>query len=462
MKLSSSTSSGGLTGPLFGDPAVDAAVDDAAFVRAMLEAEAALALASADVGVLPQGAASAIAATCGQLDVDLDALGRASVSSGNPVVPLVRLIGDATEGDAGTWVHHGATSQDIIDTALMLMSQHAGARIVDRLWAAADACATLAADHRGTLMVARTLGQQAAPTTFGRKAAGWLLALSDATDRLAVVCRDRLAAQLGGPVGTLAAFGADGERVAAAYAHRLGLGRPVLPWHTDRLRVLDLAAALGSVAAVADKIATDVLLMAQSEVGEVSLAVSGGSSSMPHKHNPVDAVLVRAGTARVPGLVATLFAAAAPEHERATGAWHSEWQPWRELLSVAGGVANRTADLLEGLRVDATRMRANLAVTGGLVMAESVAARLAGPLGRTAAHDLVARCVELAGTTGRPFADVLAADPDVTAHLDRDAISAALDPTSWLGSSATMVDRALESYRATRSGPLSGDRAASS
>ena len=214
----------------------------------------------------------------------------------------------------------------------MLMSQRATDRIIDRLDAAIDACATLADEHRGTLMVARTLGQQAAPTTFGRKAAGWLAALSDATDRLAVVRRDRLAAQLGGPVGTLAAFGADGERVVAAYSDRLGLRPPVLPWHTDRLRVLDLAAALGSVAAVADKTATDVLLMAQSEVGEVSLAVSGGSSSMPHKQNPVDAVLVRAGAARVPGLVATLFAAAAPEHERGTGAWHSEWEPWRELL----------------------------------------------------------------------------------------------------------------------------------
>jgi 3-carboxy-cis,cis-muconate cycloisomerase len=447
MKLSSSTSSGGLTGPLFGDPVVDAALDDAAFVRAMLAAEAALAQATADAEVIPRPAATAIATACAELDVDINALGAASVAAGNPVVPLVRLIVATAADEAKTWVHHGATSQDIIDTALMQMSRQAGQRIVERLAAASDACATLADTHRGTLMVARTLGQQAAPTTFGRKSAGWLIGLSDATDRLAAVCHDRLAVQLGGPVGTLAAFGDRGEDVVAAYADRLGLQVPVLPWHTDRQRVLELVAALGSAAAAAAKIATDVVLMAQSEVGEVSLAASGGSSSMPHKHNPVGAILVLAGAARVPGLVATMFAAASPEHERATGAWHSEWQPWRELLSVVGGIAAHGADLLTGLQVDAARMRANLAATGGLVMADSVADRLAGSLGRAAAHDVVARCAELAITTSQPFADVLLADADVSARLDRDAISAALDPTSWLGSASDMVDRALTAHR---------------
>jgi 3-carboxy-cis,cis-muconate cycloisomerase len=454
MKLSSSTYSGGLTGPLFGAPAIDAVVDDAAFVRAMLDAEAALALAAADIGVMPQEPAEAIATTCADLDVDIEALGLAAVSSGSPVVPLVVLIRAAVEGggdERGDWVHHGATSQDIVDTALMLMSKRAGALIVERLDAAADACASLAEQHRGTLMVARTLGQQAAPTTFGRKSAGWLVSLSEATDRLAEVCSKRLAVQLGGPVGTLAAFGDNGEDLVTAYAERLGLRAPLLPWHTDRARVLDLTAALGVVAAAAAKIATDVLLMAQSEVAEVSLAASGSSSSMPHKHNPVDAVLVAAGAARVPGLIATLFAAGAPEHERATGAWHSEWQPWRELLSVTGGVASRCADLIAGLRVDAQRMRANLDSSGGLVMADSVASRLAEVLGRARAHDVVARCAQLAAASGRPFADVLLADPQVSGHLDRDDLSEALDPAGWLGSSSTMIDRALGAHRHRRS-----------
>jgi 3-carboxy-cis,cis-muconate cycloisomerase len=447
MKLSSSTSSGGLTGPLFGDPVVDAALDDAAFVRAMLDAESALASAAADAGVIPADEAAAITSTCRDLDIDIDTLGLASVSAGNPVVPLVRLITDATTDQAKAWVHHGATSQDIVDTALMLMTRAACARLLEQLSAATDACATLAEQHRHTLMVARTLGQQAAPTTFGRKAAGWLVGLSEATTRLSLVASERLAVQLGGPVGTLAAFGDRGDAVVTAYAERLGLTVPVLPWHTDRQRVLELTAALGATSAAAAKIATDVLLMAQTEVGEVALAASGGSSSMPHKHNPVQAVLVAAGAARVPGLVATLFAAAAPEHERATGAWHSEWQPWRELLSVVGGIATHTADLLTGLQVDTARMRANLAATEGLIMADSVASRLASGFGRTEAHDLVARCAERATATGEPFADVLLADPEISAHLDRDAILAALDPASWLGSAAAMIDRALEAHR---------------
>jgi 3-carboxy-cis,cis-muconate cycloisomerase len=392
MKPSSSTSRDSLTAPLFGDVAVDSAVSDVAFVTAMVNAEAALALAAADVGVIPSQSAAAIAAACGDLEVDIDALGRESVSAGNPVVPLVRLISAAVSEEAKPWVHHGATSQDIIDTALMVMSKQSVAAILVQLRAAADTCAALSDDHRDTLMVARTLGQQAAPTTFGRKSAGWLAALCEATDRLATVCNDRLAAQLGGPVGTLAAFGGQGDAVVAAYAERLGLQPAPLPWHTDRQRVLDLAAALGAAAATAAKIATDLVLLAQSEVGEVTLAAAGGSSSMPHKHNPIDPILVLAGAARVPGLIATLFAAAAPEHERATGAWHSEWQPWRELLSLTGGIASRTSILLAGVGVDVERMRANLA------------------------------------------------------QLDATALGA-LDPASWLGSSATMIDRALATHR---------------
>jgi 3-carboxy-cis,cis-muconate cycloisomerase len=393
MKLSSSTSRDSLTAPLFADAAIDSAVDDVAFVTAMLEAEAALALAGADVGVIPSQPAAAIAAACADLEIDIDALGRDSVSSGNPVVPLVRLISAAVSDQARPWVHYGATSQDIIDTALMLMSKRSGAAILGQLRAAADTCAALAEDHRDTLMVARTLGQHAAPTTFGRKSAGWLTALCEATDRLTTVCDDRLAAQLGGAVGTLAAFGGQGDAVVAAYAERLGLQPAAMPWHTDRQRVLDLAAALGGAAATTAKIATDIVLMAQNEVGEVTLAAAGGSSSMPHKHNPIDAILVLAGARRVPGLVATLFAAASPEHERATGAWHSEWQPWRELLSVTGGVTSRTSILLGGLDVNAAQMRANLA------------------------------------------------------RLDPAALADALDPAGWLGSSSAMIDRALATHR---------------
>ncbi len=446
MKLSSSTSSHGLTGPLFGAGTVDALLDDAAFVSSMLRAEGALALAGADVGVVPREAAAEIAATCDGLMVDIDALGRASLTGGNPAIPLVGLISDAVSADAQPWVHLGATSQDIVDTALMLMSHSAGAEILGLMGLAGDACVELCSRYRETLMVGRTLGQAAAPTTFGRKCAGWLSGLTSAQVRLDTVCRDRLAVQLGGPVGTLAAFGDDGDAVVAAYAERLGLAAPVLPWHTDRQRVVELAGALGGVASAAAKIAIDVLLLAQSEVAEISLATSGGSSSLPNKQNPVQAVLVMAGAARVPGLVGTLLATA-PEHERATGAWHSEWQPWRELLSVVGGLVAHTSEMLDGLRPDPARMRANLDATNGLVMAESIASRLSPAIGRAAAHGVVARCAKEAVASGRGFADVLLADATVGSALDGDTVRAALDPAAWLGSASAMVDRALAEHR---------------
>jgi 3-carboxy-cis,cis-muconate cycloisomerase len=446
MKLSSSTSSRGLLGPLFGDPRVDAVVDDESFVCAMLAAEAALAEASAEAGIVPAAAAEEITKTCMDLDVDIEALGRAAVESGNPVIPLVRLLVDACTDATKPWVHRGATSQDILDTALMVMSRDAIALIGAQLSAARDACATLADEHRHTLTVARTLGQQASPTTFGRTAAGWLIGLTDAANRLGYVQRDRLAVQLGGPVGTLAEFGEHGDAVVSAYARRLGLAAAPLPWHTDRQRVLDLAAALGGVAAAAAKIAVDIVLMAQSEVQEVSLGSLGGSSSMPHKRNPIQPVLVTAAAARVPGLVATLFAAGAAEQERATGAWHSEWQPWRELLSLVGGVASRTNEVLAGLRVDPDRMVANLDASGGLVMADRVATRLSDTLGRNQAHEVVARCAA-AAHPGTSFADALAGDPQVAEHLDRGAILALLDPASVIGAASAQIDRALAVHR---------------
>jgi 3-carboxy-cis,cis-muconate cycloisomerase len=396
MKPSSSTSDGGgLTGYLFGYPPVDTAVGDRAFVQAMLAAEAALARAAATVGAFPTESAEAIAAACDALDVDVDALGRDSVSSGNPVVPLVQLLRAAVPDDIARWVHYGATSQDIIDTALMLMSKAAGAIVLERLTAAADSCARLADEHRYTMMIARTLGQQAAPTTFGRKAAGWLSGLDAATARLSAVCDERLAAQLGGPVGTLASFGTDGADVVASYATALGLQPTPLPWHTDRSRVLDLTAALGTAVAAAGKIAVDVTLLAQSEIAEVSTAAPGGSSSMPHKRNPTAAILITAGAARAPGLIATMYAAASPEHERAIGAWHSEWETWRELLRVAGGVADRCAILLDGLQVAPARMRTNFDAASGALLSDSIAEQLG------AAQQMVDRALADHRETGR-------------------------------------------------------------
>jgi 3-carboxy-cis,cis-muconate cycloisomerase len=304
-------------------------------------------------------------------------------------------------------------------------------------------------------MAARTLGQQALPTTFGRVAAGWLTACGEATVRLDTVLATRVAVQFGGAAGTLAGLGDQGPQVMARLAARLGLTEPVLPWHTDRGRVMELASALAASVAAAGKVALDLVLLAQTELAEVVPASGGGSTAMPHKSNPVDAVLVRSAAFRAPGLLTTLFAAAAAqENERAAGGWHAEWVPLRELVSVTGGAALRLGSALTGLRIDEERMRADLGLTGGLLLSESVAARLAPRLGREAAHELVQDCSRRA-TAGHSFADVLRAEPRVREVLDDEELTAALDPAGWTGSTDALIDRALAAH-ATRAGRRTG------
>jgi 3-carboxy-cis,cis-muconate cycloisomerase len=318
------------------------ALGDEAWLRAMLDAEAALAWARG----LPAEVVDAIAA----VRLDPRELGERAAESGNPVVPLVAALRERL----GPEVHRGATSQDILDTAAMLVVRDALVPLREDLAAAADAAAKLAADHRATPMIARTLLQQAVPTTFGLKAAGWMSALDAAGRRLAAF---RPAAQLGGPAGTLDGLGPE---VLARYATSLGLDEPALPWHTDRTRIGELAGALGTASGAIAKAAGDVVLLAQTEVGEVREAAPGGSSSMPHKRNPVAAISARACARQAPGLVATLLAAMEHEHERAAGAWHAEWAPLRALLVSTGSAADWLRTCLEGLQVDAERMRANL------------------------------------------------------------------------------------------------------
>ena len=451
---------GGLLGPLFAGSRADAELTDGALLQAMLDAERALAMASARVGIVPQAAAEAIAAACQAGRFDPDGLGRRALDAGNPVVPLVADLTEAVAEAAGPetarWVHHGATSQDIMDTAWSLVAFRALGPVLDDLDGAAGECARLAETHRDTVMAGRTLGQQALPTTFGRKAAGWLTALDDAAAGLAHVRHRRLAAQLGGAAGTLASLGPDGVAVARAYAEELGLCEPVVPWHTDRGRVAELAAALGVAAGAPAKLALDVTLLAQTELGEVTEASGGlgrgGSSTLPHKRNPVTAVLVGAATRRVPGLVAALLSSTAQEQERATGAWHAEWEPLVELLRLVGGAAARTRDLLGGLEVHPDRMRANLEATGGLLMTERVAGALSGALGRAGAQRLVRRLSGQAAGTGRPLRAVLLADPQVRSSLDEAEIDRLLDPESYLGSAAAFVDRALAAHHARRTG----------
>ena len=431
---------------LFVPDAVRDAVSDRAWVAAMLEFEAALARAEAAVGLISGEAADAIAAAAGDAErFDAAELGRDGRASGNPVAPLVRALTEAVGGEAAGHVHLGATSQDVMDTAAMLVSRRA-ARLIDaELASAADACAALAEDHRDTLMPARTLLQQALPTTFGLKAAGWLVAVLDARRRLA---RVQFAVQLGGAAGTLASLGPDGPSVLDAIAAELDLERPVVPWHADRGRVGDLAAALAIVAGTVEKVALDIVLLAQTEVGEVAEADGGGSSTLPHKRNPVGVTLARASARRVRGEASVLLGAIAGEHERAAGAWQAEWPALTGALAYAGGAAAALAGSLDGLEVHPEAMRRNLELTGGLVLAEAVSTALVNAgLGRLEAHELVKEASRRGEEAGRPLREELRHDSGVTDRLSAEQLDHAFDPSAYVGSAAEFVDGALARHR---------------
>jgi len=408
--------------------------------------------------------AAAVTAAAVPENFDLAELGELSGLTGNPVPALSRALARQVPRPLAGAVHKGATSQDIVDTAAMLMARRALVVIGADLATAAQAAARLAAGHRSTIMIGRTLLQQAVPVTFGLVAAGWLAALDDAQASLARVRSERLAVQFGGAAGTLAALGDDGPRVAALLAEELDLPAPPLPWHTDRLRVLELAAALAGADSVLSKIARDVTLLAQTEVAEVREGPGGpaarpgdgaprrgGSSAMPNKQNPVAAIAILGCAKRAPGLLATLAAAGEQEHQRAAGAWHAEWEPLADLLTVTGSAASWAADLLGGLVVDPARMSANLAAAHGLPLAERVTSLLAGTLGRAAAHDLVAEAGARAVSAGVPLRDALLGLPRPAEQLDRagitpEQIDAALDPARYLGAAREFTDAALAAH----------------
>ena len=473
----------------------DAETGDVAWLQAMLDAEAGLARALERAGLAPAGAGEAVTTAAQAAHFQVDELGELAGLTGNPVPGLARALARMVPPPAARAVHQGAASQDILDTAAMLLARRVIAVVLADLATAADAAAALAGEHRSTIMIGRTLLQQAVPVTFGLVAAGWLTAVDEAADGLAAVSSGRLAVQFGGAAGTVASLGDDGPRVAALLAEELGLAVPVLPWHTDRLRIIDLAAALARVTAALGKIARDVTLLAQSEVGEVSEGGGargapagsaaqggpaapggsappggtatpavpsaqngsashsaghgpaapprrGGSSAMAHKHNPVAAVAILGCTRQVPGLLATLVACAEQEHQRAARAWHAEWEPLSALLRLTASAAGWAAEMLPGLVVDAPRMAANLAATKDLPLAEHVTSLLAGVLGAAQAHDLVAEAAQRAVSAGLPLRDVLLAVPKLEGRL------------ASAGVTAEQVESALELRLPRRRGRL--------
>jgi 3-carboxy-cis,cis-muconate cycloisomerase len=415
-----------------------AAVSDDAWFRALLEAEAALARAAATVGLVPMTAADAVTAACADPGrLDLAAVVAKAADAGNPVPPLVRALQDAVGERDAVAVHVGATSQDVVDTALVLLARNAIAAIDGDLVTASAAAAGLASAHRDDVVMGRTLMQQALPTTFGLKAAGWLAGLDGARLRLAEVVAS-LPVQYGGAAGTLAASGGSGVAVRTAFAAELGLADAPAPWHTVRLPIADLAGALGATAGVLATVAVDIVLMAQTEVGEVSEGGGrGGSSAMPHKHNPVAAISARACARRAPGLVGTLFGAMEQEHERAAGAWHSEWPTLTALLTTVGSAAAWLAESLDGLRPDTARMAATVAAARDPELAGALAEALTSSLGAGAAHDAAAEAVRSAVAGGRPLAEIVA---------ERHGVELVLRDAPDTGEAGVQVDAVLADH----------------
>lgn len=438
----------------FSAPGMAAIFSHEAHARAMLAFEAALARAEARTGIIPEEAAAAIVASCREELFDVTALYREAKLAGTPAIPLVRVLTAHVGGEAGKFVHWGATSQDTIDTALMLEMRDGLDLLINELLEVCATCAALAERHRRTLMTGRTLLQHAVPITFGLKAARWLALLVRQVQALRERRERALSAQLGGAAGTLASLGNQGLQVIHLLAEELGLPAPELPWHTERDRVADIAASLGVVAGALAKMAGDVILLAQTEVGEVSEGAApgkGGSSAMPQKHNPADAVGAMASARLAIGMVPVILSAMAQEHERAAGGWQAEWEAIPQLFCYTASAVERVSSALAGLQVDPARMSANLHVSGGLIMAESFTMTLAAHIGRPEAQRLVKTLCDQAVLSGRSLRQIAQADGQVRAVLSSEEIDKALDPGSYLGSTETFIERALASYREVRS-----------
>jgi len=417
----------------------------------MLDFEAALARAEVATGVIPASAAGPITNACKAGSFDLASLAEAATKSGNLAIPLVKaLTADVarTDAEAARYVHWGATSQDVIDTATMLTLREGLEVLLKDIGRAAAGFARLAQQHRQTAVVARTWLQHALPMPFGLKLAEYAAALHRSRIRLQRLRGEALALQFGGAAGTLAALGDRGLLVAEKLAAELGLPLPDAPWHTHRDRLAEAASVLAIVSGTCGKIARDVQLMMQTDVAEAfepSGEGRGGSSTMPHKRNPVAAASAVAAATMAPNLAATIFAAQVQDHERGAGPWQAEWPTLPMLLLVTSGALASIVDVAEGLEVDVARMRANLDETHGLIMAEAVAMALAEKIGKREAHHLVETASKKAVAERKGLREVLTKDPKVTAHLSAEKIAKLFEPMAYQGVSQALIDRLLAS-----------------
>jgi 3-carboxy-cis,cis-muconate cycloisomerase len=415
-------------------------------VQCYLDIEAGLARVQARLGLIPQRAADEIEAKCTLATIDMARLKTQTEIIGYPVLPVVQQLVAACSNHLGEYCHWGATTQDITDTATVLQIREALVLVEDDLVAISSHLADLAHRYRDTPMAGRSNLQQAVPITFGYKVATWLAAIERHRQRLAELRLRVLVGEFGGAAGTLASLGADGLEVQAGLMAELGLGQPEIAWHTARDRIADVGCFLGLVTGTLGKIATDVKLLMQTEVGEVYEPYAkdrGSSSTMPQKRNPISCNFIHACVSMVRQHVAALLDAMVEDHERATGPWEIEWIAVPEIFLLTSGALQQARVLLAGLEVDAERMRANLDVMKGLICTEAVMMGLAPYLGRQRAHDLVYAICRDVVTSGRPLLDLLAENAEIAAHLDRAALAQLVDPAGYLGLSGAMVDRVL-------------------
>jgi 3-carboxy-cis,cis-muconate cycloisomerase len=445
---------------LFRADAMRRVFSDRGRLQSILEFEAALARVEARAGIVPAEAATAIAGQCQAQLFDIPALSQATALAGNAAIPVInaltRLVA-ATAPAAAGYVHWGATSQDALDTGLVLQLRQGLDLIEQDARRLGTALAKVAAEHKESPIAGRTWLQHAAPTTFGFKVAGWLGAVARHLERVRAVRTNALVLQFGGAVGTLAALGDHAEKTAALLAEELRLRPAELPWHAHRDRPAEVAVTLGLLVGSLGKMARDIALMTQTEVAEVaepSAPGRGGSSSMPQKRNPVGCATVLAAAIRVPTLVSVVLAAMPQEHERGLGGWQAEWETVPEILLLTSGALSQMLQVVTGLRVDADRMRANLDVTRGLIYAEAVSTALAQAIGHAAAHKLVERASRRAVEQHRPLQEVVLGDADITAHLSATELTSLFDPRQHVRAAARLVDRALAAWGHIASSPL--------
>ncbi len=441
--------SGDLLGPLFASAKMRNLFSDHAMLQRMLDVEAALARAEAAARVIPQQAAAPIAAACQAKRFDIAALGNAAANAGNVAIPLVKaLTAEVAKRDkeASRFVHWGATSQDIIDTATVLALRDA-ANLLDRdLRRAIKGFVSLAKKHRKTVMSGRTWLQQALPTTFGLKAAEYAESLSRARTRIAGAVDDALVLQFGGASGTLAALGSKGGLVARRLGKELDLAVPSVPWHAHSDRLASAASAIAIAIGECGKIARDISLLMQTEVGEAfepAGAGRGGSSTMPQKRNPALSAQILAAANLAPGLIGSLLSGLTHEHERGVGGWQASWLALPQLLLVASGAFERTAEIASGLEIDRARMRANLDISHGLIMAEAVQFALGKKLGRMEAHELLAKASKRAIAEGTHLKDVLLSLPEASGVLSDKQLDEVFDPAGYLGEAERFIEAAL-------------------